>query len=165
MKRKIIDENGKFFGLVSLLDIGAVLLAAALAFAVYTRFFTVETTSVTVGSAPFTYELRIQNVRDINEDSLLPGDVLYSTENNVVLGSVTQVEMVESVAAGLRADGVYVTAPAEDRYDLIVQVEAEGIVSGGRYFASRTFEISPNESIDFYTKYYTSSGTVWSVSG
>ena len=44
--KKLVDEKGRLFGKVSLIDIFVILFALVLAVAVYLRFFTNETTSL-----------------------------------------------------------------------------------------------------------------------
>ena len=164
MKRKLIDENGKFFGLVSLIDIAVVLVCVVLAFAVYARFFTTDTTSAVVENSPFYFTLRLNGVRSQSMEAIKVGDVLYETENSAYLGKVTGVSMVPHMANVLMDDGTYVTVEEENRYDIIIDVESSGLISNGRFYANRTYEIGANASVAFYTKYLSSSGVIWSVS-
>ena len=57
--KKLIDEKGRLFGKVSLVDIFVVLFACLMVFAVYLRFFSNETTSIRTDSDTFTSTLTV----------------------------------------------------------------------------------------------------------
>lgn len=163
MKRKLIDEKGRLFGAVSLIDILAVLIVVVLGFAVYTRFFTKEATAVAAVNDTFEYDLRIENVRMLTIDALREGDRIYDTDNDIYLGTITGIEYEDALVESKLADGTYAYAPAENRYDVTLHITAEGLVSSGRYYASRSFEISANAQVWFHTKYCSTSGFVWEI--
>ena len=163
MKRKFIDEKGRIFGVVSAVDILVVAAVLALAAAVYMRFFTNETTATTTVDDQFTYEIRLSNVRMLTIDALREGDAIYEKDNGTLIGTVESVTYEQGYKTITMADGSMVLAPVEERYDVIITVSASGLVSDGRYYASRVYELNANSDISFYTKYLGTTGTVWSV--
>jgi hypothetical protein len=163
MKRKFIDERGKFFGVISIVDLIVVAIVVVLAFAVYSRFFTNETTATAVTNDTFTYELALRNIRSYTVDSLSEGDVLYDSENDTYLGTISEIRVTPAEKYSLTQDGTYVLGSIENRVDAYITIDATGLISNGRYYASRTYEIGVNAYVSFYTKYLSSSGTVWSV--
>lgn len=72
--KKLVDEKGRLFGKVSLIDIFVILFALVLAVAVYLRFFTNETTSLRGENDTFTYTLRVNGVRSWTVDGFREGD-------------------------------------------------------------------------------------------
>lgn len=165
MKKKLIDEKGRIFGIISGVDILVVLVVAVLAFAVYTRFYNRDATSVAVQNDTFSYQLKVMQVRYSTYESLMPGDVLYDLDNGTRIGVITNVECEPSMAETALADGSFVVAPIENRYDVLISLDAEGLMTGGRYYASRIYEINVNSKVEFYTKYCTTSGYVWTIDG
>ena len=163
MKRKLIDDRGRLFGVISVIDIGIVLVAFVLAAAVYSRFFSAEVTSVEVESVSFTYQLKVGTVRSYTVDALKVGDILYEPENGVCLGEIKNITVTDAVSEAVGIDGAYTLVPVEDRCDMVLDIEASGLISNGRYYAGRTFELGANAGVDFYTKYCSSSGRVLSV--
>ena len=163
MNKKLIDEKGRLFGAVSIVDLFAVLLVIVLAFAVYSRFFTKETTALAAVNDTFTYVLRVESVRQVTVDVLRVGDVIYDTDNDIKLGVITDIEYGDAMRESKRADGSYVYTPVENRYDVTLTISADGLISSGRYYASRSFEISANAQVWFHTKYCSTSGTVWEI--
>lgn len=164
MKRKIIDEKGKIFGVISAIDILVVIVLVVLGAAVYVRFFSSSTTAVSVAKDDaFTYQLNVQEVRYATYEALRVGDYLYDKENGTKLGQITDISCKPAMGDYPLADGTIVYAPVVDRYEVLLTISAEGMVSNGRYYASRIYEIMTNSRVEFYTKYCITSGLVWTI--
>lgn len=160
---KIIDKNGKLFGKISVIDILVVAVVIVLIFAVYSRFFTKTTTAVGTINDSFEFQLCVKGVREQTVDALRVGDSVYDSENNTYLGTITAIEVTDAYGEYATIDGDYVVAPVEGRKEAVLTIAADGLISAGRYYASRTYEISTNLSFTFYTKYCCTTGYVWSV--
>lgn len=163
MSVKLFDKNGRLFGKISVIDILVIVIVIVLGFAVYSRFFTKETTAVATVNDNFEYQICVKGVRQLTADALRVGDRLYDSEHDTYLGTITAVEVKDSYGEYATLDGEYVVAPIENRVDVILTLSAEGLVSAGRYYASRTYELGVNSSLTFYTKYCCTTGYVWSV--
>lgn len=164
MKRKIIDERGRLFGKISVIDILVVLMALALLAVVWFRFFSGdEVIGRFSEKETFTYVIRVDGIRQYTLDAIKEGDVLYDNDNETVLGTVTKVERVPAERYYATVDGQYVMGYQPERYDMFLTVEAEGIVKDGLCYASRTFEINRNREIYYHTKYLVGYGIVWSI--
>ena len=164
MKRKLIDEQGRIFGIVSVIDILVVLVVIVLGFAIYTRFFERAETSLSSSKQDeFTYEMRVAAVREGTRDSFRVGDGVYDNENGAFLGIITKIDVNEAMKDARLSDGTYVFSKVQDRYDVTLTIEADGLISDGRYYASKTYEINTNTKLDFYTKYCTSTGVIWRI--
>lgn len=161
--KKVIDEKGRLFGKVSLIDIFVVLFALVMVLAVYLRFFSHETTSVRGGNDTFSYTVRINAVRQWTVDGFHVGDKLWDSDHDTYIGTITQVRSEPATWEYDLIDGTLKVANSEGRYDLYLTVEAEGLIKNGRYYASRTYEVGANGIVYFYTKYCSVSGTVWSM--
>lgn len=164
MKRKLVDEQGRIFGVVSVIDILVVLIAVVLCFAVYTRFFLKAETSVSATSQDkFTYEMLVPAVREGTRDSFRIGDKVYDSENGTLLGVITDISFKAATKETRLSDGTYVLGSVQDRFDVMLTVEADGMISDGRYYASKTYEINANSTLEFCTKYCTATGSIWSI--
>lgn len=161
--KKLIDEKGRLFGKVSLIDIFVILFALVMVFAVYLRFFSNETTSVRGESDTFSYTIRVNGVRQWAIDGFHVGDKLWEPEYDVCIGTITGIETTPATMEYDLMNGTLVVAGSERRYDVYLTVEAEGLISNGRYYASRTYELGANFMMSFYTKYCSVMGTVWSM--
>ena len=161
--KKLIDEKGRIFGKVSLLDIFVVLFALVMVLAIYLRFFSNETTSIRTGSDTFTYTLRVNGVRMWTVDGFHVGDKLWDWENDIYLGTITGIETTPATWEYDLINGSLTVANSEGRYDLYLSVEVDGLIRDGRHYASRTYEVGVNGSMAVYTKYCSVTGTVWSI--
>lgn len=161
--KRIFDEKGRLFGRISVVDLLVVAVVLVLGFAVYSRFFTKETTATMVENDRFTYTLRIHNVRNVTAEALRVGDAIYAATNDTPLGVIRDIRVEDCYLETSTMDGSLVYAPSEDRYSIYLTVDAEGVISNDRYYASRTYELGVNGSVGFYTKYVQTSGTVWQL--
>ncbi|MBO5035328.1 MAG: DUF4330 domain-containing protein [Oscillospiraceae bacterium] len=160
---KLIDERGRLFGKVSLIDILVILFALVMALAVYLRFFANETTSIRSEGDTFSYTVKVEGVRHWTADGFHVGDKMWDSDHDTYIGTITSVSSEPSTYETKLADGTYKVAPRDGRYDVYLTVEAEGLISNGRYYASRTYEVGANSGIYFYTKYCSVAATVWSM--
>lgn len=161
--KKLIDEKGRLFGKVSLVDIFVVLFAFLMVFAVYLRFFSNETTSIRTDNDTFTYTVKVEGVRHWTVDGLHEGDKMWDSDHDTYIGTITSVRSEPSVGEYTLVDGTSKLATREDRYDVYLTVKAEGLISNGRYYASRTYEVGTNSGIYFYTKYCSVAAAVWGM--
>lgn len=164
MKRKIIDDKGKLFGFISAIDLLVVLVALVLGAAVYVRFFSGGTAATTAAkNDPFTYQINVQEVRYSTYESFKIGDNVYDSENGTWIGKISDISCEPAMGEFPLADGTFVYSPIENRYDVMLTLNSEGMVSNGRYYASRIYEITTNSKVELFTKYCTTSGYVWNI--
>ena len=161
--KKIVDEKGRLFGKVSLIDIFVVLFALLMVLAVYLRFFSNETTSLRAGNDSFAYTVKVEGVRQWTVDGFHVGDKMWDTDHDTYIGTITDIRYEPAVKEFEMADGTLKAGVREGRFDVYISVEAEGLISNGRYYASRTYEVGANSGIYFYTKYCSVAATVWSM--
>ena len=160
---KIIDKNGRLFGKISFIDILVVIIVIVLAFAVYARFFTKTTTAVAAINDSFEVQICVYGVRQLTADAFQVGDDVYESENDTYIGTITAIEVSDAYGEYATLSGEYVVAPIEGRKDVVLTLSSEGLVSAGRYYASRTYELGANASLTFETKYCCTTGYIWSV--
>jgi len=164
--RKIIDANGRIFGLISFIDIVVFIVALVLVSAFFVRANVIYTPATADASANVTYTVRIQSVRATNAALLRPGDSLYSRDHGSAnMGTIVAVDITESYAAEQLLDGTIVIARVHERYDVVLTVEAEGSVSGGRFFANRIVELNANAGYRLFTRYNQFEGTLMMIYG
>jgi len=151
--KRIIDDRGRLFGLVSFIDVIVLAVVVVLAVAVFTRFSIHDSPLTTTNTVDVTYTVIVPAVRDTTIDQILPGDRLYTTDTGTFIGTIINVRMEDAYSAEPLIDGTYAMARNHDRYDAILTVEVQASVSDGRFFASRAFELSTNSEYRLQTKY------------
>ncbi len=158
--RKIIDEKGRLFGRVSVIDIIVIIIAVVLVFAVYAKFHSNERISTMKNTDTVTYVFSVKGVREGIPDAIRVGDSFYDEENDVCLGKIVDMQTSDAVRVVQKTDGTQAEGPVEGRYDVLFTVEAECQIMNGRYYAGRTDEINVNSEKKIYTRYAKFTGEI-----
>jgi hypothetical protein len=163
--KKLIDENGRLMGKISVIDIIVIVVVLIGIAALYARYGVLKTTSASAGSTPINYTLTVYGVREYTRDSIKPGDILFDKNGGGgnTIGTVTNVSWSDAKKVSEKLDGTIVMGNYENRYDVVITVAATGTVSNGRYLVSRTYELNINSIRTFYTKYCTFEGTITGI--
>ena len=151
--RKIIDDKGRLFGKISVIDILVVIVVIVVAAAFYVKFYVQDTPISARDTFEVTYTVRIAGIRMSSASLLRPGDRFYTMETGTLMGYISEIDIVDAEAADTRVDGTYVIAPVEDRYDVTLTIAADCSISNGRYYLDKTIELSSNCIYRAYTKY------------
>jgi hypothetical protein len=153
MMKKLIDERGRLFGKVSVIDVFVLLAVVILAIAAFTKFNVYQNPLTSDNTVDIVYTLEIPAIRYSNANIIRPGDKVYSLETGANIGTVMAVEIRDAYAIEDKADGAFVIARVHERYDVFLTVEAHCSYSNGRLYADRTFELNANAEYKIYTKY------------
>lgn len=161
MNRKIIDERGRLFGVINIIDVIVIILAVILVCGVYVKFSKNERTAAGSSSLQtVTYQMEIKTVRDGICQDLKEGDKIWNQESGVELGTITDVSVTPAKLQNSLTDGTYVNGSVQDRYDVVLTIEGACQILNGRYFINKSDEISVNQEKKVQTKYCETSGTV-----
>ena len=164
--RKLIDDKGRIFGLISFIDIVVFLVAAILVLAFFVKFNVIYTPVTASTNANVSYTVRVPTARHTAANLLRPGDRLYSRDHGgAYMGTITAVHVTYAYATEPLADGTFVRGRVHDRYDVTLTIEVEGTTSGGRLFANRVVELNANADYRLFTKYNDFSGTLLTIDG
>lgn len=165
MKKKIVDDRGRLFGVISVVDIGVIAVVIILAVAVYYKFLVVDVKKAVVDSQPITFQVKAEGVRAYTTDSLKVGDEFYEvvTDTTYDVGKITDIEVTPAQRYLTLQDGTNVLAPVENRYDVIITVEGKGTCLDGRYYLNNLDEFGVNAARSYCTLYTAISATVVSI--
>ncbi len=170
-KRPLFDAEGRIFGLISVVDILAVLVVLALAVMLIGRFTSAPTSHYgntdgqgSSNNAKMTCELRLSGVRKSTIDAIQPGDVLHDPETGNVLGTVTAVRQEPYFQLVETYDGRVLELETEDYIVLYLTLEGTGTVVDGHCYLSGAAELVHNAGLSFVTPYVNTVGTLVSFS-
>ena len=161
MSKKIMDERGRLFGVINIIDVIVILLAVVLVCSVYVKFSKNERTAA--GSSDLqgvTYQMEIKTVREGTANNLKAGDKIWNQESGVELGTIREVSVTPGKLPKALADGTYAEGSVQDRYDVVLTIEGNCQILNGRYFANKSDEIRDNHEKKVQTKYCKMTGTV-----
>lgn len=159
--KKLIDENGRLFGLVSIIDVLAVAVVAVLAVALYTKDTAMPIASAADPLQPITYKVTITNMPVGRLESLRVEDALFDKETGNPMGVIKDIQVEDCVISMLKADGTFVMAPVETRYNVTLTVDAQVMVDErGHYYVNRSNIVGVGWGLDLYTKTSLFGGTI-----
>lgn len=161
--KKIMDKNGRLFGLISVIDILVILVIVAIAAGIYCRYFVLDKTAVNVATQTVQYTVVIEEARSLVEENIQVGDKLFEAKNGIEIGSIVAVDVTPAEIGTTDMEGNYIRVPSEDRYRVVLTVESSMTQSDGRYYANRTYEINKGYQTELYTKYVSFTGTILSI--
>ena len=151
--RRIIDERGRIFGRISVIDIAVVVVAFVIVVAFYTKFNTGDTPLSSRGTIEVTYTVRIAAIRLSSANLLRVGDKMYSQDTGAHIGTIESIEVTDAIAADTLVDGSFAIGRVEERYDVTLTVVAYCSMSNDRLYVDRTFELRANAVYQLFTKY------------
>lgn len=159
---KIVDENGKIFGKLNLVDLGIVLLlilaVAAVGYKVVRERFIERETAV------INYTLCVEGVREqsVKAINMVHEDVI-DAENDDALGDIVDVIAEPAAKIVQKADGEYTKAFYPDKYDLYITIQTKGIVSKDGYFTDSGKKLLYGDTIGINNGYSQMFGVVENI--
>ena len=160
--RRVIDDRGRIFGLVSFIDVLAFIAAVLIAAALLGEFDSRHSAQATIGPAKITFEISVKRIRASSIELLRPGDKLF-TGSDIYLGVIRDIAVTDATSAESLIDGTYVIGKSYERYDIVLTVEASGSFKSTGYYLDNGYKIKSNSEHTIYTKYNSFLGAVLSV--
>ena len=148
--KKIIDKNGRLFGVISIIDVAVLLVVAVMALALYVRGNR-SVTGTTLSDELISFQMVIEVAPDYLAESVQVGDFIYDKER-VGAGALGEIKKVELLPTG-----------GEDCYNVLITAQGKGIIADGRFTLNRVYEMGANAARMFYTKYSSFTGVVTNV--
>ncbi len=126
------------------------------------KFLGKDTTAAQNETEKFSYELEIRGLRQVSVDAIAVGDTVYENAGKAQVGSIVDIAVTPAVTTIARSDGTVAEQEVEDRFDVVLTLEAEGIVDGNSHKIG-VYDIMVNHGDTYYTKYSIWSATVRSI--
>ena len=148
----IIDNKGKLFGKINIVDLVVVLvLVVAVLGVVLTKtklddakIMSNDSNMLIQSSAELDtleIKLKVKEVRDVTRDAIIVGDDVYLMTNDRFLGTVVRVESEPAVREVSGDNGVVYRAEVPQRYDVTIVVETEGKKKEEGYYTGNNTQI------------------------
>lgn len=163
---KIMDNKGRLFGKVSIIDVLVVLVVAVMAVALYVKNNSLEASMTGQSSnVPITFVVEAEHVNLNVADAIRVGDKVYDQDraSGGAIGTITNIEVTEAGRTERLTNGVYARMTNKDACNLLITIEGTGSVSGGGYSINKVYELGMNASRNFYTSYAVFTGSVTSI--
>jgi len=126
----IMDEKGKLFGKVSIVDALIVVVVLAAVFVVGYRFTKTKTVSPFVKTSAIEMQFLAEEAPDYAAKAIKVGDAVTDFEKGSAFGKVSEVKVDKSLSYGTASDGKIVSTSKQGYASVKVVTEGQGVYSG-----------------------------------
>lgn len=150
---KLMDEKGKLFGLINIIDLMAVVVLALLIFGGVKRLKSQPIIADKTSEAIITYE--VEDVRMATVENVVVGDPIYHYDKNEYIGEIVEVEHREYTEP-VEFNGEWVSSAVPNKYVVSFKVKAdvknnpEVVLAGGEQTRVGTQYRMKNKRIGFF---------------
>ena len=159
---KIIDEKGKFFGKINIIDLLIVVVIFALAMATFVKFRTSD--EYMSKDTVIEYTLLVENVRMPTVDALQEkADGIIDYETKKEIGDIVNTEISGASELELMTDGTYKEVKFKDKYDVLLTLQTKGTETEDNFFTLSGKKLVVGDNITIYNEYASTMGKVKSI--
>lgn len=149
----LIDEKGRLFGKVSVVDILVVLFIVGAVAGAYYKFFIAERGGAAAQFDTLQYQvITVSGVRQPSVDAVKEGAEVFDGETGGYIGKVIQKDISPAKSFIKKTDGTYAEARMPDKFDVIITVEVTGVENDHGFFANGNIEIKRGSDLKFKTQ-------------
>ena len=162
---KLIDNNGRLFGKISIVDVLVVLVVVAVGLAVYFKTHQPQT-GTKIETETIVYQMLLNSQPQYVVDSLQIGDDVFDKERSTggSLGKIIDIEVTEGTKREELDKGTVAMVPYTGRYNVLLTIEGTGLYSEeSGYSLNRIYDIGVNSNRYFNTKYARFESTIVSI--
>lgn len=161
---RFIDEKGRLFGRISVIDLLILLAVAGLGLGYVYRQTSRDLQQIVSADKTFYVTVVSAQLREFNLDAVAEGDIFHKQYERQPLGSVVKVEAVQSRDVLTKSNGTALLAPVEGRYDLYVTLECTGSMTAVGYYINGNVQVSDGAKITVLSNRLMLDGEVYAVS-
>ena len=146
---KIVDDKGKLFGIINVIDLVIILFVVLIGIFAYVKFFSPGGDPVDNETYEIKYTVLISEVYPHIAKSTYKDDPIYEHPTNAYLGKVDEVITTPYTEYVETADGRIVKAENDDKEDMYVVIKVDATINqyGGYVFGNRNWKIGNSISI------------------
>lgn len=160
---KILDENGRIGGKISIIDVIVILICLLVVFSVFVKFNNDDTRAASKDAKTITYTVKIKSIRQGTVDAIKKGDVLRENIDKNPMGKVEAIQVEPATLKMNLNNGTWIDAPLEDRYDVILTMKKKADLNDGHVYINRIYELNVNSTITLLSKYAQFTGTITGI--
>lgn len=133
---KVINEKGKLFGIINIIDLSVLLIIGVLVFGGVQRMKTKPIIVADSSKAIITFE--ISNVRMATVENIIVGDPLYHYDKGGYIGKIIEVDY-SPYTEPVILDGRWIDAEVPEKYVVSIKLDADVkdnpdvIIAGGEH--------------------------------
>ena len=152
---KIINEKGKLFGIINIIDLSILLILALIIVGGYSRLKSQPISSSEESEAII--KMEVSNIRMVTVESIVPGDPIYHYDKGTYIGEILEVSH-KPYTEPLEYNGEWIDAELPDKYVASFTVKAAArdnadvvIVGGEQFRVGAQFRLKNKKATFFAT--------------
>lgn len=138
----LLDEKGKLFGKISIIDIGVLLLIIALLGGAYYRFFALDKGNAAAKYDTLEYKILLRAVRKYTVDAIEIGADIYDVKTDSSMGKIVNKEILPATEQLTKADGTMVIAEKPGRFNVLVTIQVPGVETEYHFRANGRIDLN-----------------------
>lgn len=145
----LFDSKGKIFGKISIVDLLVIILLVVAIVGAYVRFNGNNVGAVNQ-TTEFNYMITIREIRETNKNLLVESvgtDFRLGGKISSSMGTLTDVEVKESVTEVEKTDGTIVSAKVPEKYDVVLTLKVNGSETDTGYYTPEMYEVCAGKEI------------------
>lgn len=160
---KVIDDKGKFLGVVNFLDMIIVLvIALSIGFLIYSKSHDVGLNINNTAEQDILVTFFVSDIRDVSINVINEGDFFKNAETKNTLGQVVGKTVTNTQISTTDNNGNLIYSDIPDRYDIQFTVKGRGSVSDENIMISNEI-IQVGKSFVLESKYIRTNGVVFEI--
>jgi len=160
----MIDEKGRLFGKVSLIDIFVILAVIVFAVGFVYNRTSQDIQRIIMADTPMYVTFLVEDVRDLSLSAVQEGDILFRQHERIPLGTVTNIETGPAYDIITRTDGTAALVPVDGRYNMYITLAAVGSITDRGFFVNGTQQMSVGGRISLQSNNLRTEAMVYAVS-
>lgn len=156
-----IDEKGRLFGKVSIIDILVVVLIVLGAFGIGFAYKQIKANDIlTENKSLFGQQtdldtlvvtMRLEEVREVTVSALKIGDEVFAADTGKYLGEISEVKTEPATRIGADINGNAFEAELPERVDAILTVEVPGKLTDSGYMSASNIHLAYDAAMEIKT--------------
>jgi len=134
----MIDEKGRIFSKVSLIDIVVILTVIVLVGGFVYNRTSQHVRQIIMADTPLYVTFLIEGVRDFSLEAVQDGDIFFRQHERIPLGRVTHIATGPAYDIMIRTDGTAAYVPIEDRFNLYITLACVGSITDTGFYVNGT---------------------------
>lgn len=141
-----VDQKGRLFGKINLIDLLAVLVAVLIIIGVLYKFVLSDSKGIG-NNTVIKYTVSITDIRNVTVDAINVGDDFYDSKTDTYMGKVVGKEVKPYRDFIKKTDGMVALAEKPERFELLITLQVPGVVNNYSYLASGNRDINNQSTI------------------
>lgn len=157
---KIIDENGKLFGKISVIDLAFIICLIVLV--IFALLKTgINKAEIFVPKEEYLATYKVTGASESTVKSLSLNDKVYSDNDNSYIGTIEKIDVVPAELLTKTTDGKMIYCKSPNKYDIILTISHKGHKDSQKGLViSKGYNIQANLQRTIYTRYVSFASTV-----